>query len=600
MAILNIQINSENLVPENGTYQFSIAFLNTTTDELLMDAKYPQGQTFSSATVPTSIPVTIGNGVYTINNVKLKLTHNDITEYFIINGESVNCNVSCSSFPIVSIIKTTGTTYTVTMSSAVNASYAWKLYNTASTIVSNGTVNVTGNTFTITTPTLSSGKYLFEITGTTCNGKESIPLVITNTLPDCPSGPTITYIADLTATSLRFGFSGQGIFGINWRIKQGGNIIRSGELVNIDIAIPGDVTFNSDNPTITFATIDDGTYTLEIEGSKCKSASVSTQSFTLTSTAPLQFISGSPSVSGTGPYTISLNINKSGSYKTIILNTTNGVYYRNGNLSYIANTPIVTSSLPVGSYYIEVGSLNVGVVIQAPSGNCTDGDGRNPTITGINYANSTGLSFGFDANNVFSLKWRIKQAGNVIRNDVVTPPSNQPFITYNEIPVGTYQLEIEGNSCTSPVSTATFTISAAPISNNAGVIVKNANGKTIETINAEFLQVVGTDAGGIKVNYDLTMPSDNNSKTVVPLLMNQYMVPYEQDVIDAFRSANGCTDCVDGNYHIYDYYYNPEISNGTYEQIRANRNVIWGKNARNTNSRQLQYAIVSKQNNATI
>lgn len=92
-----------------------------------------------------------------------------------------------------------------------------------------------------------------------------------------------------------------------------------------------------------------------------------------------------------------------------------------------------------------------------------------PNIVSIIYTLPTQLSFLFDAEGVYSFKWRIKPSngGGTLRNGITSMvngnsaafnPSNQPFISYTTLPAGDYILEIEGNSCTSNVSTKNFTI----------------------------------------------------------------------------------------------------------------------------------------------
>lgn len=85
------------------------------------------------------------------------------------------------------------------------------------------------------------------------------------------------------------------------------------------------------------------------------------------------------------------------------------------------------------------------------------GDG-NPAILNIT---STSLSFRFDGDGLTSIKWRIKSGSTVIRNGVVVVFSNVVPITFLGIEAGNYTFEIEGQNCTSPVSSASFTIAAS-------------------------------------------------------------------------------------------------------------------------------------------
>ncbi|SKC07206.1 T9SS type A sorting domain-containing protein, partial [Dyadobacter psychrophilus] len=85
---------------------------------------------------------------------------------------------------------------------------------------------------------------------------------------NCPGGPTIATIKNISSTGLTVDFNGSGVSALTWRIKQGGSTLANGKTG----------TLSSNSATLTFASLAAGTYSLEIEGGNCTSL-VSTSNF---------------------------------------------------------------------------------------------------------------------------------------------------------------------------------------------------------------------------------------------------------------------------------------------------------------------------------
>lgn len=91
-----------------------------------------------------------------------------------------------------------------------------------------------------------------------------------------------------------------------------------------------------------------------------------------------------------------------------------------------------------------------------------------PLFAGAVTITATRADWGVDARNVKSLKVRISQAGSVLRSATIAmvtetgqaifSPSNRPFWNYAALSPGTYNLEMEGGSCSSAVVSRSFTI----------------------------------------------------------------------------------------------------------------------------------------------
>ncbi len=571
MAIINLQLSTQNLTPVGGVFTFTSNFYDTSTGLLTNDPRYPQAQVYNVDQVSNIIiiPVEIQDGNYLVQDKTVKVSFKNKVASFVLPSTQVNCLIDCASLPIASVNVLNTTSLTVQLSGTSVNSYNWKIINTSGGIVGTGTSNVTNNSFNITTPILINGNYLLELSGTTCKGKSIKGFSVNTTLPNCTAGPLLEAIISSSSTQLKFQFNGISVFGIAWRVKQGSTVLRNGVVKHTSIAQPGDATFSNSTPTIEYAALSPGTYSFEIEGSTCSGPSVITPiSFTVSNTPTLAFISGSPSVTGSsGNYTMDIKINTSGAYNTVILNTTTGVYYQNGNITYIASQSYIKTGLPVGVYLIKVGTLEKTITIQNTGGGaCTFG----PNLSSVLSSSSTGLQFLFDAVNVTAITWRIKQNGSTVRNGVVFPSTNNPFITFAELPEGNYLLEIEGNNCTSDTSSSPFEIVNIPQGNNAGVLVTNVGNKYIGIINARFLRAVANPTtGAIRLFYDEFSQADGSSKQVKGWLLNGQLCEIKASEITALKSVNGLV-LPDGNYHFYLYYAATDIAT-TFEQIGPNR-----------------------------
>lgn len=462
MAILNFSVNTQNLIPVNGQYVFTTTFLNLD-NSLSTDVRFPQNQVFTTSTItnPLVIPVEVEDGDYTINNIKVRISYKNKNNDFLLINEVVSCSGTCSSLPIQSIADIGNNTIVVTLSDVSVDSYGWKILDGNGLLVTSGVANVSSSSFNIVTGGLATGKYLLELNGNTCVGKTAKDFSVVSVKPACPYGPTLSAIQTFNATSLRFLFSGTGIFGITWRIKSGSTIVRSGMIAHTSVAVLGQPSYNNNTPTITYALLDPGTYEFEIEGYFCSSTPDSDYFvIPLSSELPLAFIS-EPVVTPTGgSNTISYSINKTATYNTILLNSTTGVYYRNLNVNYTSGVSYVTASLPSGSYYLKVGTLERTINIAGTGGSPCD---SGPSIGSILNKSANSLEFLFAGVNVFGINWKIKQGGAVLRSGNVVPVNNHPVITFAPLTSGDYTLEIEGSTCTSTPDTEDFNLSVTPI-----------------------------------------------------------------------------------------------------------------------------------------
>lgn len=101
------------------------------------------------------------------------------------------------------------------------------------------------------------------------------------------------------------------------------------------------------------------------------------------------------------------------------------------------------------------------------------------------------IDFGLDGSGVSSFKWRIIFGGNTTiasgvtsmvnsNGDAIFVPSNKPYVTFPPLSDGSYSFEIEGNNCSSSVSSQPFNVSTyvPPVSSSLyGVYSSSVGGR---------------------------------------------------------------------------------------------------------------------------
>ncbi|MCE7064525.1 hypothetical protein, partial [Dyadobacter sp. CY326] len=417
------------------------------------------------------------NGSSMNPNMGFTLNYNEVLSCFWNelpkNPDSVvNPEPNCPGGPTiggVSNISQTGLRFSYSGSGVPNID--WRI-KSGGTVVRNGRTGNLGSTnVDISFSTLSAGNYTLEIEGGDCTSSVSSASFSVNQ-PNCPSGPTISSVKNVSPTALTVDFNGSGIPNLTWRVKQNGNVVRNGKTGNL----------TSNSTSITFNSLGAGTYALEIEGGDC-SSSVSTSNFTIVPGTCL----GGPTLGAIS------NISASGLRFQFDGNGVPNITWRIKSGSEVVRngkTPGLTSSLVDisfatlngGNYTLEIeGGDCVSSVssktFSIGSTNCASG----PTISSIKNVSSTGLTVDFNGAGVSSVTWRIKQGANTVANGKTgTLSSNSASITFSALGSGNYTLEIEGGNCTSSVSTSNFSVSQPNCASGPAITtIKNVSGTSL-------------------------------------------------------------------------------------------------------------------------
>ena len=266
----------------------------------------------------------------------------------------------------------------------------------------------------------------------------------------------------------------------------------------------------------------------------------------------LTWVTGYPTIMTIGSdWVIALGVTQEGTYLTRIVNQTTGTVFRNFPIQYSGGGVQFTTVNEAGVYQVEVGPLFA--TLTASGLQACSVIGRNPTIVSILSFSATQIHFLYDAENVFGMKWRIRQAfTNALVEEVIrvysetpapgTYQNNNPVYVFanGALPTGSYRLEIEGHTCASPVSVSPiFTITGTeppPPSqdvNNPAVYSAEVGGFRYEWIPGDLVDVEVTASGLVKlINSPATRTTYAGGHTAT-----RYLLVNEADVTDTFRDA---------------------------------------------------------------
>ncbi|GGB94885.1 T9SS type A sorting domain-containing protein [Dyadobacter sediminis] len=227
------------------------------------------------------------NGSFMNPNLGFQLNYLEIQSCFwgdapkypdSIVGETPDC-ASGPTLGTISNISQTALRFTYSGSGVPNID--WRIKSNGTVVRSAKTGQLASNTVDIRFASLAGGNYVLEIEGGDCVSSVSTKSFTISTGPvNCLAGPSLLSISNITQTSLRFSFHGNGVPIIDWRIKSNGTTVRSARTPQLTSA----------NVDVNFASLAPGNYTMEIQGGDCIS-SVSSQSFSVAEPLPIHIVS---------------------------------------------------------------------------------------------------------------------------------------------------------------------------------------------------------------------------------------------------------------------------------------------------------------------
>lgn len=216
------------------------------------------------------------------------------------------------------------------------------------------------------------------------------------------------------------------------------------------------------------------------------------------------------------------------------------------------------------------------------SGNCQQG----PTLISIISATPNNVTYQFNGIGIAQIRNRIKQGSTVISNTVSSPTSSTVTINLSTpLSQGTYTLEIQGESCTSPVSTPqSFVISGG---GGGGTIIEpviqtSADGVFVTTRGSEvyymnhgintIMKVLNT--GRVKIEQQNGSPVPK-TKTAINGTANLIILKNEKsmeaDDVDKFIGPEGDYLAKD-NFTVYVCYWGTVL---TRESLQRRQHTPW-------------------------
>ena len=198
---------------------------------------------------------------------------------FVVNPPVV-VKPNCAGGPsITDITDITPRTMTVNFAGTNLRVFSWKIKSGTDVMAYGNTGTLTSNSASLVHNYLSNSTYTLEIQPEDCIASAVTRDYIVSAIDNratCYRGPDLKEILGSSETGVSFRFDGEGIYGIDWKIMQGSNIIRQ------NMVAP-----QNNSPVIAFPTLPDGQYRLQIEGGNCKSG-ITNLSFAVNQPLPIQ------------------------------------------------------------------------------------------------------------------------------------------------------------------------------------------------------------------------------------------------------------------------------------------------------------------------
>lgn len=210
----------------------------------------------TSALVDITFGKTLAAGTY-----QLEIQGGNCTSAVSSQAFSV-AEANCAIVPTIgtiSSISTTGLTFNYTGAGVTKIE--WEVREGSTVVARNITGVLPSTSATITYGTLPAGNYTLAIKAANCESAfntKTFFVPLTESRTPCNYGPNLMEVYDITSSGLQFNFHGDGVYQLDWKILQNGNVVRQDRL-----------SPTSDRPTIAYEQLPDGQYTLEIQGGSC-------------------------------------------------------------------------------------------------------------------------------------------------------------------------------------------------------------------------------------------------------------------------------------------------------------------------------------------
>lgn len=175
----------------------------------------------------------------------------------------------------------------------------------------------------------------------------------------------------------------------------------------------------------------------------------------------------SPVITGAGPHEVfaSFSFSSDQTSKPFTVRVYNGSETCFTDKTVIVQNPCKSCcSMNISSIEVNNGSSTA-----PPPGTCRYG----PILSAVFNISQGGLAYQFDGIDVFQIGWTIEKNGSIVRSGTSSPSSSQVAITFPSLENGVYTLKIQGASCTSDVSSRSFSIGVADCTSGPTLTANN-------------------------------------------------------------------------------------------------------------------------------
>jgi hypothetical protein len=214
----------------------------------------------------TTSSISFNNQPY--GNYRLEIEGNNCTSNRVTRDFSIQqpqMQPCADGTRIVSITNVTSTNATINFEGSNLNQFSWRVLNATNQEFEKGETGQLSSKSTNVAFALPSGNYKFELTAKSCVASSPVTANFTVNGTDnretCDRGPVLETIVNYDRNNLAFRFDGNNVYAIDWKLKHGTETLAESR-----------VRPTSNTPTVSYNSLQDGTYTLEIAGGSCKSS----------------------------------------------------------------------------------------------------------------------------------------------------------------------------------------------------------------------------------------------------------------------------------------------------------------------------------------
>lgn len=458
--------------------------------------------------------------------------------YAYINFNTIQCGGGggqpvCAQNFVLTSVTSTATTANLTISGFGGVtSFLWRLKTTAGVVVKNGSSSISSSSVQVTYggSSVAPGSYIMEIEASSCQSAvTSLPVTISG------GGGGGVETEDPAIIGLtKFGFSFDAITNDSTIVAEGSSTNYQIQVKSLTAPIP--LTGKTWNGTTDEAPFDESTW----------------------------LINDTRNPSSTWPNMFRANA---------VVDGVDGMQKNSKYRVYIKH-PLISGYVYIKDIDIPSSSTNGYLEIPITDGNdCAQG----PTLITIISATPNNVVYQFHGNGVSAIRNRIKSGSTIIANTVSNPTSSAVTINLpSPLVAGSYTLEIEGENCSSNISSLPFIISNGSaiepvIQASADGVFVTTRGTDVYYMNHGINTILKvTNMGTIRVEQQNGSPipkTKTATNGTANLIIQRNERSLKEELVSKFIGAEGIP-LVEDNFTLFTLYWGTVLTNAALDQRR--------------------------------